>query len=81
MFFCLEISNSLEDQQFILDAEDVVSAMMQGIEFAKKVDERLKARLSIEERSVIIMVAKMNLIPASDAGIEEYIDSVAECVE
>ena len=74
--FFFEVSNSLQDQQFVVEADDLVTAHMQAIDFARELDERIKKKYDMEETTQVISVARLGMLWATEAGAEEYIDSV-----
>ena len=76
-YFCFEISNSLTtDQQFLLEADDMVSAHMKALDFVRQIDEGIRKRWNVEETTEVTMVSKASLLMADEAGATEYVESI-----
>ena len=81
MHFAFDIRNSGNDQQFIIEAEDLISAHMKAIEFAKRIDEKILERFRLHETSVVSLVGEWNFLWANDNAINEYLETNREYFE
>jgi hypothetical protein len=81
MYFAFDIRNSGNDQQFMIEADDLISAHMKAIEFAKKIDEKILERFRLHDTSVVSLVGEWNFLWATDASINEYLENNREYFE
>lgn len=71
--YAFEIRNSGNDEQFIIEANDLIDAHMKASDFIKVVDEKIKDKFNIDETSKVSMVSEFSFKWANDAGISEYL--------
>jgi len=76
----IEIRNNQgNDQEFILEAESLIDAHMKGMEFAKRMDERILEKFKIGDCcSEVSLVGKWKFMNANDEGIDEYLEANKE---
>jgi len=72
--FTVEIQNSGNDQVFMVEADDLISAHMKGIEFAKELDKHILKTFGVEDVSTVIGVSMWNALFCNEEGIAEYLD-------
>lgn len=72
--YTVEIQNNGNDQMFIVEADDLISAHMKGNEFADTLDRRIKQRFNVTQESKVISLARWGVLFANDEGIEEYLE-------
>jgi hypothetical protein len=69
------------EQEFLIEADDLIDAHMKAIDFAKQVDENILARYDVEASSEVVKIFKTTAKQADDAGAAEYLDELELYVE
>ena len=77
MIYHFEIANSLEDRAFLIEADDLVSALVKAMDFARTVDEMIKKRFDYDITSTVTAVCDPKLMWADGNGAEQYMDGIA----
>jgi len=74
--YAVEIRNNKgNDQEFIIEAESLIDAHMKGMDFAKRLDEKILEKFQVEDCcSEVALVGKWKFMPANDEGIDEYLE-------
>jgi hypothetical protein len=77
-FYAVEIRNNIaNDQEFIIEAESLIDAHMKGLDFAKRLDEKILEKFPEQNdcNSEVALVGKWKFTTANDEGIDEYLES------
>lgn len=79
--YVFEVSNSFQDQEFMLEADDLVSAHMKAMDFARKLDQKIKQEFGAEDGTEVVSVTRVGMLRADEAGANQYIEAVKVCCE
>jgi hypothetical protein len=74
--YAVEIRNNIaNDQEFIIEADSLIDAHMKGMDFAKRLDDKIREKFQVENCcSEVALVVKWKFMPANDEGIGEYFE-------
>lgn len=75
--FSFTIYNDLTyEQEFLIDAEDLIEAHMKAIDFVNELDEKIFAKHDVHAETSVVQVSKVDAKRADEAGVAEYLEEI-----
>lgn len=62
------------DQEFLIEADDLIEAHIKALDFAKILEEKIRAKCDVDANCEIVHVSKVSAKHANDAGAAEYVE-------
>lgn len=80
-FYVFDVRNRWTEKQFYCKAEDLISAHMKAMEFAKLLEQKIKYRFSEDLPTTVTAIGEWPVCSMTDdAGVENYLEELTDYI-